>query len=74
MRFLSFYQGAIAATRHTFCIRLFEAFPITSAAATPQTSMGLLAVGPDMAKTLTVVALRKTSLISLWFYLDDNMV
>jgi hypothetical protein len=28
----------------------------------PQTSWGLLAVGPDMAKVLSVVALRKASL------------
>jgi hypothetical protein len=27
-----------------------------------------------MAKVLAVVALRKASLISIWFYLDDNMV
>jgi hypothetical protein len=38
---------------------------------TPQTSRELLAVGPDMAKVLTVVALRKSSLSSVWFYLDD---
>jgi hypothetical protein len=35
----------------------------------PQTSMGLLAVGPDMAKVLAVVALHKANLNS-----DDNMV
>jgi hypothetical protein len=40
----------------------------------PQTPRGLLAAGPDMAKVLTVVALRKSSLSSIWFYLDDNMV
>jgi hypothetical protein len=40
----------------------------------PQTSMGLLAVRPDMAKVLTVVALRKASLSSIWFYLYDSMV
>jgi hypothetical protein len=38
---------------------------------TPQTSRGLLAVGPeDMAKVLVVVALCKASLSSVWFYLD----
>jgi hypothetical protein len=36
----------------------------------PQTSRGLLAVGPDMAKVLAVAALRKASLISV-LYLDD---
>jgi hypothetical protein len=41
---------------------------------TPQTSRGLLAVVPDMAKVLAIVALRKASLSSLWFYLYDNMV
>jgi hypothetical protein len=30
-----------------------------------QTSRGLLAVGPDMAKVLAVVALRKASLSSI---------
>jgi hypothetical protein len=44
------------------------------ATTTPQTSRGLLAVGPDMAKVLTAVALRKSSLSSTWFYLDNNMV
>jgi hypothetical protein len=41
---------------------------------TPQTSRGLLAVGPDMAKVLAVVALRKASVSSVQFYLDNNMV
>jgi hypothetical protein len=40
----------------------------------PQTSRGLLAVGPYMAKGLIVVALRKASLSSVWFCLDDDMV
>jgi hypothetical protein len=40
----------------------------------PQTSTGLLAVGPDMAKVLTVVTLHKGSPSTVWFYLDDNMV
>jgi hypothetical protein len=44
------------------------------ATTTPQISRGLLAVGPDMAKVLTVLALRKSSVSSIWFYLDDNMV
>jgi hypothetical protein len=44
------------------------------ATTTPQTSRGLLAVGPDMVKVLTVVVLSKSSLSSIWFYLDDNMV
>jgi hypothetical protein len=39
-----------------------------------QTSTTLLAFGPDMAKVLTVVALRKASLSSVWFYLDETMV
>jgi hypothetical protein len=39
-----------------------------------QTSRGLLAVDPDMAKVLTVVARRKASLSSVLFYLDDSMV
>jgi hypothetical protein len=44
------------------------------ATTTPQISRGLLAFRPDTAKDLTVVALRKSSLSSIWFYLDDNMV
>jgi hypothetical protein len=39
-----------------------------------QISRGLFAVGPDMVKVLLVVALRKASLSTVWFYLDDNMV
>jgi hypothetical protein len=35
------------------------------AATAPQTSRGLLAVDPDMAKVLAIVALRKASLSSL---------
>jgi hypothetical protein len=31
----------------------------------PQTSMGLIAVGPDMTKVLAVVALHKASLKSV---------
>jgi hypothetical protein len=34
---------------------------------------GLLAVGQDMAKVLAVLALRKASLSSVRFYIDDNM-
>jgi hypothetical protein len=40
----------------------------------PQTSRGLLAVGPHMAKVLAVIALCKASLSSVRFYLDNNMV
>jgi hypothetical protein len=40
----------------------------------PQTHRGLLAVGPDIAEVLAVVALRKSSLTSVLHYLDDNMV
>jgi hypothetical protein len=50
------------------------AFLMQVATTTQQTSRGLLAVGTDMAKVLTAVALRKSSLSSIWFYLDDNMV
>jgi hypothetical protein len=41
---------------------------------TLQTSRELLAIGPYMAKVLTVVALSQASLSSVWFYLEDNMV
>jgi hypothetical protein len=74
MRFLSFHQGAITTSQRRFCIRLFRTFPMQVATTTPQISRGLLVVGPDMAKVLIVVALRKSSLSSIWFYLDDNMV
>jgi hypothetical protein len=40
----------------------------------PLASRGLLAVRPDMAKVLTVVALYMASLCSIWFYLDDSML
>jgi hypothetical protein len=39
-----------------------------------QTSRGLLAVGPDIAKVLTVVAMYKVSLNSAKLYLGDNVV
>jgi hypothetical protein len=67
MRFLSFYLGAIAAARRRFCICLFRAFPMQVVTTTPQTSKRLLAVGPDTAKILAVVALRKTSLSCEFF-------
>jgi hypothetical protein len=73
MSFLSFYKGAAAATQHRFCIRPFGAFPMQVATTAPQTSRGLFAVGPDMAKVLAVVALHKASLSSVWFYLDNNV-
>jgi hypothetical protein len=40
----------------------FGAFTVQVATTTPQTSRGLLVVGPDMAKFLAVVALSKASL------------
>jgi hypothetical protein len=74
MRFLSFYWGAIAATCHRFCINFFGAFPMQVVTTTPQTSRGLLAIGPDMARVLAFVELHEPSLSSVWFYLDNNMV
>jgi hypothetical protein len=71
MSFLS-YWGAIAATRTIFCIVLFGAFPMQVATTTPQTSSGLLAVGPDMAKVLAVLC--KASLSSVSLYFDNSMV
>jgi hypothetical protein len=65
MRFLSFYLGAIAANLRRFCICLFGAFPMQVATTTTQTSTELLRVGPDVAKILEVVALRKASLSSV---------
>jgi hypothetical protein len=62
MRFLSFYYGAIAVPQRRFCICLFRAFPMQVVTTAPQTSNGLLAIGPDIAKVLTVVALHKASL------------
>jgi hypothetical protein len=44
------------------------------ATAAPQTLRRLLAVGPDKAKVLAVVALCNTSVSSVELYLDDNMV
>jgi hypothetical protein len=65
MRFASFYLGEIAAARSGFCICPFKAFPMQVATTAPETSKGLLAVGPDMAKMLAGVALRKASLSSI---------
>jgi hypothetical protein len=44
------------------------------ATTTPQTSMGLLAVGPVIAKVLAVVTLCKASLSSVYVCLNDNVV
>jgi hypothetical protein len=41
---------------------------------TPQTSRELLAVGPDMAKVLAVVALLKASLSFVNLHVDDNII
>jgi hypothetical protein len=65
MRFLSFYQGAIAAARRRFCICLLRTFPIQVAITTQRTSRELLVVGSDITKVLAVVALRKASLSSV---------
>jgi hypothetical protein len=40
----------------------------------PQSSRCLFAVGPDMAKILAEIALRKAFLSSAQLYLDNNMV
>jgi hypothetical protein len=58
MRFLFFSYDAIAATRRRFYICLFWAFPMQVATTAPRTSSGLLALGPDMAKVLAVIAPR----------------
>jgi hypothetical protein len=47
------------------CILLFWAFLMLVATTAPQTLRGLLAVGPDIARVLEVVALRKASLSSV---------
>jgi hypothetical protein len=45
---------------------VFKAFSIqVTTTAAPQASKGLLSIGPDMAKILIVVALRKASLNSV---------
>jgi hypothetical protein len=44
------------------------------ATTTPQTYSGLLAVGPDMSKVLRVVAMSKTRLAYIGFYLDNNVI
>jgi hypothetical protein len=40
----------------------------------PRISRGLLAVAPNIANVLAVIAISKASLNSIRFYLDDNMV
>jgi hypothetical protein len=52
----------------------FQGIPYASGHHRTTNIEGLLAVGPDMAKILTVLALRKAGLNSIWFYLHDNMV
>jgi hypothetical protein len=65
MRFHLFQQSAIAATRPISYIHLFGAFLMQVATTLPQTARVLLAVGQDKAKVFAVVALSKTSLISV---------
>jgi hypothetical protein len=62
--FLSYY-GAIAAAQLSFYFCLFRAFHVQVATIAPQTSRGLLAVGPDMAKILEAVILHKANLSSV---------
>jgi hypothetical protein len=74
MMFLSIYLGSLAAARRRFCIRLFRAFSVQVATTAPQTSRGVLAVGPDIAKVLAVVALHKANLSSVKLCINNNMV
>jgi hypothetical protein len=51
----------------------FQDIPYARATIAPQTPRRLLAVGPDMAKILPVVALCKANLGSVYLYLDKVM-
>jgi hypothetical protein len=64
-KFTSFYYGAIVAARRKSRICLFRAFPMQVTTTATQTLRGLLTVGPDMAKVLAVVVLRKASVNSV---------
>jgi hypothetical protein len=73
MRFLSFSQLAVAACRCRRCILFLRTVSMQVATPTPQTAGRLLAVGPDVAKFLAVVALRKGVLRFVGLYLDGNV-
>jgi hypothetical protein len=73
MRFLSFSQLAVAARRCRRCILFLWTVSMQVATPTPQTAGRLFAVGPDAAKFLAVVALRKGVLRFVGLYLDGNV-
>jgi hypothetical protein len=53
---------------------LFRALLKQVATSAPGNNVLLPAVGPDIAKLLVVVTLRKASLSSVYLYIDGNMV
>jgi hypothetical protein len=73
MCFLSFSQLAVAACRCRRCILFFRTVSMQVAAPTPQTVGRLFAVGPDVAKFLAFVALRKGVVGFVGLYLDGNV-
>jgi hypothetical protein len=62
MRFLSVHQLPVAACPYRFCIALFQGLFVQVAAPTQHTTGKLLAVSPDMAEVLALVALYENSL------------
>jgi hypothetical protein len=53
---------AVAELRFVCCVVPLQSLWIPIAASAPETSCGLLAVDPDVAKTLAVLTLRQTVL------------
>jgi hypothetical protein len=70
MGFLSFRQFAVAACWCGRCISFFRTLLVQVAATASQTTGRLLAVFPNVAELLAVVALRKPILSFIVFYLD----
>lgn len=73
MRFLPFCQCTAAKTGQWIFICILRALFVEITASTPQTTEGLFAVSPDMAKLKAVVTWHKTCMGMAWLNLDTNM-
>jgi hypothetical protein len=70
MGFLSYRQLAVAACWGGRCISFYRTLLVQVAATAPQTTGKLLAVFPNVAELLAVMALRKPILSFIMLYPD----
>jgi hypothetical protein len=73
MGFLSFLQLAVAACGGGGCIPFFRTLLVQLDAPAPQTTRRLVAVFPNVAENLAVLALRKAILSFIGFYPDYDV-